>query len=747
MVDLIGCENYKSRNLKSKSLHCETIDNAIIELTNDKYYHTIIMKNKKYKLYLDIDNLEDDIIEFINKIKEFINDTYSISLQLEDFSYSQNDIKNNKYHIIIPKFNATYESMKILRNNFINKYPIYTKSYDISVYQNNKLFRLPNQSKGVQDGTNQGIHRIKQGILNDFIIDFIDESNNIDDILIKDIKKLDKKPDKKPTKKKIINDEIDELEEINIEELVKLLDKFPYDKFYESRDSWIMFLTLIRNAGGSWELAHKYSLNFPNHDPCACEKTFNSIKLKINNPLQQLKIICDKFYIPIVRKKQYFFDSKDEYDIYDFQKEILNTNFTRKTYLLDDIYPKLSKVCATINKLDAFIIKNGKDIEIKKTLRNILPTIIIEGEDNKKFKWDAFVNGIIELRYNKMDYILNDEQNEKIFNKWNGYDANIIENPNQEVIDAVNDLILKVFADNNYELYDYIISWFANIFQSSDKNSVALTLISEQGTGKTSMMELMNLMMGERNCDIGINGISAITQKHNTCVEGKRLLVINEMSSSRDDFRPNFDKIKSNITDSTIKVEPKGFPSYNCKNIGNYVFISNHEDSIIVEESDRRYQICKCSNAYQNNKTYWEKWRNLVLTENGRDSYYTYLMNYKVCNLHKIINIALRQEMINRSLPSSIKYLNYLIEINKRGNEKASMLFSNFKSWCDINNEKMVTNTKFGTDIKNKIKRIRKKDGLYYVLDSLYPDYQEQDEDQLEPPPEPKKDNYLDLME
>ncbi len=71
--------------------------------------------------------------------------------------------------------------------------------------------------------------------------------------------------------------------------------------------------------------------------------------------------------------------------------------------------------------------------------------------------------------------------------------------------------------------------------------------------------------------------------------QGKRLVNINEMSSTKDEFKANFDTMKSYITEPTVKIEPKGVDSYTIKNISNFVLFTNHRGAIIVEADDRRY--------------------------------------------------------------------------------------------------------------------------------------------------------------
>ena len=60
---------------------------------------------------------------------------------------------------------------------------------------------------------------------------------------------------------------------------------------------------------------------------------------------------------------------------------------------------------------------------------------------------------------------------------------------------------------------------------------VALAMIAKQGTGKGFFLSFVRYLLRSVNvCEVA--GIGPITQKHNTVMQNKRLVVINEMSST-----------------------------------------------------------------------------------------------------------------------------------------------------------------------------------------------------------------------
>ena len=195
------------------------------------------------------------------------------------------------------------------------------------------------------------------------------------------------------------------------------------------------------------------------------------------------------------------------------------------------------------------------------------------------------------------------------------------------------------------------------------------------------------------------------------------------MSSTKDEFKSNFDKIKSYITDPTILIEPKGVDPYKIKNISNFILFTNHRDAIIVEESDRRYAIFEMSSAHINDTEYFSNIRKECFNQSVADEFYTYLLDFAAVDISKIPNTALRQEMMNMSKSTPLKFLDAINEysdmkekILNNGTEVSSTdLYQHYKNWCSDNGERNVlTATKFGTVVGVKLTKRRTRHGMVY---------------------------------
>lgn len=756
MYKLISLRQYNERNHSQVKLY-DDIDEVVELLKEDKYYHSIIENiDTDYILYFDVDGC-DNIDAFINKIILFINSKYYMSLDNNSVCYTKNNrplkedsiinkLKYPRYHLTIPSVFASLTDQKNLCKSFLLEYPEYKFIYDISVYNKNGYLRLPNQSKGKVEGKKDdiGIHIIEKGSMQDFILEntgdvyLMDNVPNTEFIKYTEIEIDTENTDLDDETEIDLDDETeidnnDDTEIDNIDYIRELLEKFPYVKFYNGRASWLTFLSIIKSLKMTWQDACKYSQKMPNHSPCTCQPVFKSITKIYDNPVQKLRNLITT-HTEYTYVKTSAFDFKSTYDIFDFKEEFYGRKYDMYKEMKNDITLKLMSVCAYIMELECFVLKSNNNIKTIKNIKNCLPRILLKGGEDKYVECNLqkFVVENTLFNYTSVDYILNIYKNNRIFNIWKGYNARIVQEIDKEVIDITLDLLLNVFCNNDVNLLRYTLTWFSNLVSTSDMNKVALVLVSEQqGAGKGTFLEFMTKILGSHCCK-SISGITPLTQKHNTCVEGRRLVIMNEAASTREEFRSNFDKLKSIITDPTIEIEPKGLPSYEAKNIGNYIIVSNHKDSVVIENNDRRYQVLECSGAYANKVGYFAKVRRVLqIGEDYRDemhaanSFYTYLMNYNdKVDLFTLINTPLRQEMQERSLPNTVKFIKEYqelindleIHVDHLCNIRAGDLYQKYKDWATKNTEKIATGTKFGTDVKSYITKTKRNDGLYYVF-------------------------------
>ena len=417
------------------------------------------------------------------------------------------------------------------------------------------------------------------------------------------------------------------------------------------------------------------------------------------------------------------FNFDDDYNYQMFHKQYNNKSFDELESVILETYPKVI----------SHILK-GKGCYIKKLEDGLFDVVDSLKSSDLKFKTDngkTTLTNIMRSQNNSfgnIKYVLDDSCPKNSFNIWSGFQSKIVDVEESEGFKLMKSFIMEVWANDDTINYNYIISWLAGLVTNLRSiNKVALVMVSGQGCGKGTLLEFMEYILRKINV-VSVVGVDKIVGRFNTILQGKRLICINEMSSTKDEFRKNWDCMKSYITDPTILIEPKGINSYDIDNISNFIMFTNHRDSIIVEETDRRYAIFEMSHKYMNNNDYFGKIRDLCFNQSVADEFYTYLMNFQSVPLCKIPNSDLRSEMINLSKPNPMRFLEWIrededaqVQLSIENNRVRPIdLYNSYKGWCNDNGERCFSNTKFGTVIAPKIQKI-KSNGVYKYIFNLTP--------------------------
>ena len=233
------------------------------------------------------------------------------------------------------------------------------------------------------------------------------------------------------------------------------------------------------------------------------------------------------------------------------------------------------------------------------------------------------------------------------YNSWRGFSNDKIPLPKNFNIDT-NEYIIR-FVEyisnlvNNREKYvNYILSWIANIIQyPAYKSQVCIVLYSfVEGVGKTKLIELIELILGENLCYDVVDLANGLFGKH-SMAEFERLFISLVEIKGKDTYTNN-EAFKSKITDAKIVFEPKGLASIKSINYCNYICSTNNINCISVGEKDRRFLVITCNNKKANDKQYFLNFHNDILkNQEAIKCIFEYL---KTFNIEKHIPDRLFQE-------------------------------------------------------------------------------------------------------
>jgi hypothetical protein len=149
------------------------------------------------------------------------------------------------------------------------------------------------------------------------------------------------------------------------------------------------------------------------------------------------------------------------------------------------------------------------------------------------------------------------------------------------------DLIKRMYPDERDA--QILISWMAACVQHVGvKFRWAPVLQGAQGCGKTTITECLSYAIGRQF--VVMPKVSELVSKFNSWLDGKLLIVVNEMHQGRD-HKEIEGEIKKLITEGTVEIEAKGKDQYTATNFANFIFTLNDKSGFKKSKGDRRFCV------------------------------------------------------------------------------------------------------------------------------------------------------------
>ena len=147
--------------------------------------------------------------------------------------------------------------------------------------------------------------------------------------------------------------------------------------------------------------------------------------------------------------------------------------------------------------------------------------------------------------------------------------------------------IRHIICNDDLEKYNYIMCWFASIFQKiTVKLGTMLIIHGSQGSGKSFPIELFCELLG-RNSLANVDDLDKVFGKFNGLIGANLLININEPPEASDKFA-YAGKIKSKLTQKKTIKETKGVDQIEIDSWANYTMTTNNPNPIMEEKGDRR---------------------------------------------------------------------------------------------------------------------------------------------------------------
>jgi hypothetical protein len=516
------------------------------------------------------------------------------------------------------------KDQKVFWANFRKKYN-YGKEIDAEIFDKEGWFRLPNQTKQGQDGTE---HIIQKGEMKDFILKYVEEAQPYQ-IKKQDLKNL----------VVLKNEEVESEEDETVIETFdteKKNDVEPFDKEKDGEkyedllfnvienkkkidwDTWFKIAGVLKSNGYDFEVFDKYSaLNKKMYSHKYTKELWNGIKKEEMNihTLQNIaKNINNKKYLAWLSK----------------YNGIVNT--------FDDVAKEFEKDhCKIISK--SIFIKQSQNENIvmnRQALKTSYEHLIYKRSDkngdiiDSNFINDWLVNNPKQRSYENIGVYPNDNLCPKnVFNMWRKFDMELISEytHHEEGLKFMLDHI-KTLCNNDVNVSDYLIAWISQMIQYPEVKSICPTFISKEGTGKGTLIRLFEKMLGHSKVFETTNPSRDIWGDFNGRMANTFLINLNELSKK--DTIECEGKIKGLITDPKLTINNKGSNQYDIESHHRFIISTNNEEPVNTSKDDRRKIIIRCSDELIGNKTYFDKMYDYLENVNIIKTCFQYFKNYKI---------------------------------------------------------------------------------------------------------------------
>lgn len=187
---------------------------------------------------------------------------------------------------------------------------------------------------------------------------------------------------------------------------------------------------------------------------------------------------------------------------------------------------------------------------------------------------------------------------------------------------------IKLLTNHQESEFNIVVNFLAFICQHpGEKVLWSLLLQGGQGVGKSYVAYVLRQCVGDANVVMPSNEV--LHENFTGWAKSTQLIVVEEaMARGRLDL---MNKLKPMITQPTITIREMYKPPYEQPNRFNLLLLTNYEDSIIIDQDDRRYAVIFCKSQQQDKRYYTELWN---WTKHNMEEIYGYLMGWDLSNFN-----------------------------------------------------------------------------------------------------------------
>jgi hypothetical protein len=244
--------------------------------------------------------------------------------------------------------------------------------------------------------------------------------------------------------------------------------------------------------------------------------------------------------------------------------------------------------------------------------------------------------------------------------------------------------------------FEHFLDTIADMVQDpSNIKENAHLFYSSQGCGKGLLGQFLIKLLGDSNVATFNNTDLYFTSRFNVNASNKVLKIFEEVSEKGQAFS-NHNRLKAEITAKTERVEKKGVDPYDVRNCSRYIFFTNNESTLYIENDDRRFTLHKINSKHAADRVYFAPIAREIENDDFIKSAFTFFATRKYDDVHvrtafetaykskeKLVNLTNGVKYIIETIEN--KYTNVDVAENKTVTVGLVELLDEYSLYCTLN--------------------------------------------------------------
>ena len=236
---------------------------------------------------------------------------------------------------------------------------------------------------------------------------------------------------------------------------------------------------------------------------------------------------------------------------------------------------------------------------------------------------------------------------ENVFNLWTGfaYAGDFEYEEDREGLEFILQLF-SVLSNHIPAVNNLFLDFWAQALQHPETKSFCPAMMSLQGAGKTSVVELFSELMGPKKVLNSTMPSRDVWGPFNGLMKDVYLVALNEVSKKDcSETGP----IKGLITDSQMVLNSKGIDQVTITSYHRFIITTNNMDPIPTSKDDRRILFMRCSDELIGQKDFFKHFYSLLKNRNTMKTVFEFFMKRNIVDFDKKFHATDHAKMLHEA--------------------------------------------------------------------------------------------------